>query len=337
MKSFFKKIFVKSSAENMSNTMSEEMKIQDEKPNVEVNKLNEKVVKIDFEDEEKEQNYSIDFESCLKHLETLVRFCSDKSVRLLMKSVEKSIIEKLMAKKIREGIVLEPSSIKLGRMELKRIDENLLKFEIKASYPQLSTCSDSFQIFYVSIIPNFPHNEASSENVTMREGIERDVVALSNDEGEEGGEEDVNSESSLVETNEPMHVQLSPSAQPHNRPERSALGFREQTRMLGTVKWFNSKAGYGFITRRDTGEEVFVHYSGISRKNPYHALRSLCDGETVEFNILATDITGPGEKNNNFTIKDNNELYFFRRQRCHWKSSCCTTNSASQNAFDCSW
>ena len=31
----------------------------------------------------------------------------------------------------------------------------------------------------------------------------------------------------------------------------------------GTVKWFNGAKGYGFITNDETGEEVFVHFSGI--------------------------------------------------------------------------
>lgn len=31
----------------------------------------------------------------------------------------------------------------------------------------------------------------------------------------------------------------------------------------GTVKWFNGAKGYGFITNDSTGEEVFVHFSGI--------------------------------------------------------------------------
>ena len=39
---------------------------------------------------------------------------------------------------------------------------------------------------------------------------------------------------------------------------------KEETYMNnGTVKWFNGAKGYGFITNDETGEEVFVHFSGI--------------------------------------------------------------------------
>lgn len=67
---------------------------------------------------------------------------------------------------------------------------------------------------------------------------------------------------------------------------------RESSKLTGTVKWFNAKNGYGFITRSDNGEDVFVHLSGISRPNPRHAFKSLCDGEIVEFNTMATNVTG---------------------------------------------
>ena len=53
----------------------------------------------------------------------------------------------------------------------------------------------------------------------------------------------------------------------------------------GTVKFFNSEKGYGFISRED-GEDVFVHYSNISGSG----YRSLTEGQQVEFEI------GPGRK-----------------------------------------
>lgn len=56
-------------------------------------------------------------------------------------------------------------------------------------------------------------------------------------------------------------------------------------RETGTVKWFNSSKGYGFITR-DQGTDVFVHYSAL-RGEGY---RSLEEGQRVEFTV------GKGEK-----------------------------------------
>ena len=47
----------------------------------------------------------------------------------------------------------------------------------------------------------------------------------------------------------------------------------------GTVKWFNSSKGYGFITNDETGEEVFVHFSGIMTDG----YKSLEDGQRVTF------------------------------------------------------
>ncbi len=52
-------------------------------------------------------------------------------------------------------------------------------------------------------------------------------------------------------------------------------------RIQGTVKWFNSGKGYGFISR-EGGEDVFVHYSAISGEG----FRNLEEGQRVEFNIV---------------------------------------------------
>lgn len=67
-------------------------------------------------------------------------------------------------------------------------------------------------------------------------------------------------------------------------------------RLTGTVKWFNVKDGFGFITRHDTGEDVFVHESCILRPNSRHSVRSVGDGEVVEFGLIASKVTGPGFK-----------------------------------------
>ncbi len=47
----------------------------------------------------------------------------------------------------------------------------------------------------------------------------------------------------------------------------------------GTVKWFNEKKGFGFITPDDGGDDLFVHHTNISSEG----FRTLRDGQRVEF------------------------------------------------------
>jgi CspA family cold shock protein len=51
-------------------------------------------------------------------------------------------------------------------------------------------------------------------------------------------------------------------------------------RTTGTVKWFNSGKGYGFIARED-GDDVFVHFSAIQGDG----YRNLVEGQKVEFSV----------------------------------------------------
>lgn len=60
-----------------------------------------------------------------------------------------------------------------------------------------------------------------------------------------------------------------------------------QSRNLGKVKWFNNKAGYGFITGLDgelKDKDIFVHYSTINVANPQY--KYLVQGEYVEFELV---------------------------------------------------
>jgi CspA family cold shock protein len=55
-------------------------------------------------------------------------------------------------------------------------------------------------------------------------------------------------------------------------------------RLTGTVKWFDPKKGYGFITA-DNGQDVFVHYTGISGTG----FRTLEEGERVSFELTESE------------------------------------------------
>ncbi|MBP2436879.1 cold-shock protein [Microbacterium amylolyticum] len=49
----------------------------------------------------------------------------------------------------------------------------------------------------------------------------------------------------------------------------------------GTVKWFNSEKGFGFISPDEGGQDVFAHYSAIQSKG----YRALEENQRVEFEV----------------------------------------------------
>lgn len=51
----------------------------------------------------------------------------------------------------------------------------------------------------------------------------------------------------------------------------------------GTVKWFNTTKGYGFIAPEDGGNDVFVHISGVERSG----LTGLADNQRVTYELRA--------------------------------------------------
>jgi len=55
--------------------------------------------------------------------------------------------------------------------------------------------------------------------------------------------------------------------------------------VTGTVKWFDSKKGFGFIQGTEDGKDIFVHYTSIEGEG----FRSLKDGESVEFELVNSE------------------------------------------------
>jgi cold shock protein len=62
----------------------------------------------------------------------------------------------------------------------------------------------------------------------------------------------------------------------------------------GTVKWFNSTKGFGFIQPDDASQDVFVHASAVERAG----LRSLVEGQKVSFDIVQDKRSGKSSADN---------------------------------------
>jgi cold shock protein len=62
----------------------------------------------------------------------------------------------------------------------------------------------------------------------------------------------------------------------------------------GTVKWFNSQKGFGFIQPDDGGKDVFVHISAVERAG----MRGLNEGQKISYEVVADRRTGKSSAQN---------------------------------------
>jgi CspA family cold shock protein len=57
---------------------------------------------------------------------------------------------------------------------------------------------------------------------------------------------------------------------------------------MGTVKWFNSAKGFGFIQPDDGGKDAFVHVSAVERAGLAH----LVEGQKIQFDLVSDQRSG---------------------------------------------
>jgi CspA family cold shock protein len=70
------------------------------------------------------------------------------------------------------------------------------------------------------------------------------------------------------------------ASDPHARRYSNCRGVPKLSKEQGVVKWFNASKGYGFI-QRQSGEDVFVHFSAIQTDG----YKTLNEGQQVEFEV----------------------------------------------------
>lgn len=66
----------------------------------------------------------------------------------------------------------------------------------------------------------------------------------------------------------------------------------------GTVKWFNSQKGFGFIQPEDGSKDVFVHISAVERAG----MRALNEGQKISYDVVADRKTGKSSADNLRTV-----------------------------------
>ena len=66
----------------------------------------------------------------------------------------------------------------------------------------------------------------------------------------------------------------------------------------GTVKWFNSQKGFGFIQPEDGSKDVFVHISAVERAG----MSGLNEGQKISYEVVADRKTGKSSADNLRTV-----------------------------------
>ena len=91
---------------------------------------------------------------------------------------------------------------------------------------------------------------------------------------------------------------LLPKSRQTERPRDRAADLNTHLKELfmtqGTVKWFNSQKGFGFIQPDDGSKDVFVHISAVERAGLY----SLNEGQKVTYDVVADRRTGKSSADN---------------------------------------